>query len=133
MSEFTYESLFQLQADTTEYEKISSDGVQEVTLGGETFLKIAPGVIEQLTERAFVDVSHLLRKKHLEKLGAILNDRDASDNDRYVATELLKNAVIAAEGVFPSCQDTGTASIVAYKGDHVLTDSQDAKSISKGI
>lgn len=133
MSEFNYESLFQLGADDTEYEQLAVQGVQEVTLGGDSFLRVAPEAIEQLTERAFTDVSHLLRTRHLEKLGKILSDEEASDNDRYVASELLKNAVIAAEGVFPSCQDTGTATIVGYKGDHVLTDSHDSASISKGV
>ena len=133
MTEFKYEPLFQLSSDKTEYEKISQVGVLEVKLGDETFLKIAPTAIEQLTERAFSDVSHLLRGKHLEKLEKILLDKEASDNDRYVATELLKNAIIAAEGVFPSCQDTGTASIVGFKGDHVLTDSHDSEAISKGV
>jgi fumarate hydratase class I len=133
MTEFKYEPLFQLSSDSTEYEKISQVGVLEVRLGDETFLKVAPTAIEQLTERAFSDVSHLLRGKHLEKLEKILKDSEASDNDRYVASELLKNAIIAAEGVFPSCQDTGTASIVAFKGDHVLTDSHDSEAISKGV
>lgn len=133
MTDFKYEPLFQLAADDTQYEQLSNEGVKEVQLGDQRFLTISPQAIESLTERAFTDVSHLLRSKHLEKLGLILGDKEASDNDRFVATELLKNAVIAAEGVFPSCQDTGTASIVAFKGDHVLTDSHDEESMSRGV
>lgn len=133
MTDFKYESLFQLGPDDTQYERLATKGVEEVQLGDHKFLKVAPEAIEALTERAYTDVSHLLRGKHLEKLGHILQDNEASDNDRFVATELLKNAVIAAEGVFPSCQDTGTATIVAFKGDHVLTDSHDSESLSRGV
>ena len=133
MVEFHYEPMFQLESDQTDYEKISDKGVKVVKAFGQDYLQVDAQVIETLTARAFSDVSHLLRPKHLESLSQILKDPEASQNDRYVAKELLRNAVIAAEGVFPSCQDTGTAIVYAEKGDRVVTNGDDAKEMSKGI
>jgi fumarate hydratase class I len=133
MSEYNYTPLFQNGDDKTEYRLVSNNGVRIIQVEGEAFLKVDPAAITELTEAAFADVSHLLRTKHLEKLGAILDDPEASDNDRFVATELLKNATIAAEMVFPSCQDTGTAAIMGMRGDHVLVDGVDESALSLGV
>ncbi|MCP4665122.1 MAG: fumarate hydratase, partial [Deltaproteobacteria bacterium] len=95
--------------------------------------KIEPEGLTLLAQEAFRDVSHLLRASHLKKLKEILDDPQASDNDRVVALELLKNAVIAAEGVFPSCQDTGTAVVIGKKGQNVWTGTCDEEALSKGI
>lgn len=133
MPEYQYTPLFQKGKDPTEYRLISADGVKQIKVDGETFLKVKSSAITKLTEVAFTDVSHLLRTRHLEKLHSILQDPEASTNDRFVANELLKNAVIAAEMVFPSCQDTGTAAIMAIRGDHVLVDGVDEASLSEGV
>ena len=133
MPEYQYTPLFQKGKDPTEYRLISADGVKQIKVDGETFLKVKTSAITKLTEVAFTDVSHLLRTRHLEKLHSILQDPEASTNDRFVANELLKNAVIAAEMVFPSCQDTGTAAIMAIRGDHVLVDGVDEASLSEGV
>ncbi len=133
MTTFFYEPLFQLQPDKTNYTKISSEHVKTSVVNGKEILQIEDQGIKLLIEKAFHDVSHYLRKEHLEKLHSILSDPQASDNDRYVSQNLLENAVIAAEGTFPSCQDTGTAIIMGKKGEQVWTDSQDEASISEGV
>ncbi len=94
---------------------------------------IQPEALTLLTETAFKDVSHLLRTSHLEFLGKILNDPEASDNDRYVALELIKNAVISADMEYPMCQDTGTAIIMGKKGQQIWTGIEDEKAISQGV
>jgi fumarate hydratase class I len=122
--------------DHTEYRKIAGiddNGVQTVHLGSETFLRVSYDAIRNLTRIAFDDVSHLLRTSHLEGLAKILKDPEASENDRFVATELIRNAVIAAERIFPSCQDTGTALAMAKRGSHVLTDGNDEAAIAHGV
>ncbi|MEZ5846474.1 MAG: FumA C-terminus/TtdB family hydratase beta subunit [Geminicoccaceae bacterium] len=128
-----YSPLFQLGADETEYRKLDIDGVSTVELDGETLLRVGAGVLEQVTEEAFRDIHHLFRPGHLQQLRNILDDPEASGNDRFVALELLKNAAIASAGVFPTCQDTGTAIIVGKKGHLVLTDGSDEAAISKGV
>jgi fumarate hydratase, class I len=133
MAHYNYTPLFQKGDDHTEYRLVSKSGVRTIEVEGETFLKVDPAAITELTEAALTDVSHLLRTQHLEKLGGILDDPEASDNDRFVATELLKNATIAAEMVFPSCQDTGTAAIMGMRGDHVLVDGIDEAALSEGV
>ena len=133
MTNFAYSPMFPLAADNTEYERISGDHVELVDLGGETFLKVAPEALRLLASRAFTDISHLLRGNHLGQLRAILDDPEASQNDRFVALEMLKNAVVAADGLLPMCQDTGTAIISGYRGDRVLVDGDEGEALSRGV
>ena len=133
MNEFLYSPNFPLGKDLTEYEFISSNGIKLEKFQDKNVLLIDPIVIEKLTERAFGDVSHLLRSSHLKQLRKIIDDPEASDNDRFVALEMIKNANIASAGVLPMCQDTGTAIVTAYKGEGVFTSSDDTKLISHGI
>ncbi len=133
MSEFFYQEPFPMEKDDTEYRLITKDYVSEVEFDGRKILKIDPKGLELLAETAMTDVSFLLRKTHLEKLAKILDDPEATDNDKFVAYSLLKNAVTAAEGVLPSCQDTGTAIIMGKKGEDVYTGVNDAEFFSKGV
>ena len=133
MADFTYQDPYTLLRDNTEYRKISSDFVKVEKLGNREILTIDPKALELLAEKALADVSFYLRTSHLEKLNLILQDPEATDNDRFVAYNLLQNAVIAAEGQLPSCQDTGTAIVMAKKGEDVYTGVDDAEYLSKGI
>lgn len=133
MSEFNYQKDFPLQGDNTEYRKISSEYVSTVNFEGREILKIDPKALEVLAEEALSDVSFYLRKAHLEKVAQILEDPEATDNDRFVAYTLLENAKTAADGELPSCQDTGTAIVMGKKGENVFTGSDDAEVLSKGI
>ena len=133
MANFAYSPMFPTAEDKTEYELISSDYVRLVEMEGETFLRVDSAALTQLAERAFADISHLLRSSHLSQLAHILKDPDATKNDRFVALEMLKNAVISAEGLLPMCQDTGTALVTGYRGDHVLVDGDDGEALSLGI
>ncbi len=133
MAEFIYQPIFEDGPDRTPYRQLTDQYVQALTWEGREYLKVDPRALELLTEQAFNDVSHLLRPSHLTQLEKILNDPEASQNDRYVALELLRNAVIAAEGQFPSCQDTGTALVMAKKGEQVLTACEDREAIAKGV
>jgi len=133
MSDFFYQEPFPLAKDDTEYRLITKDYVSVVEFDGRKILKIDPKGLELLSEEAMTDVSFLLRKAHLEKLAKILDDPEATDNDKFVAYSLLKNAVTAAEGVLPSCQDTGTAIIMGKKGEDVYTGVNDAEHFSKGV
>jgi len=133
MAEFVYQDPFHLEDDTTEYRLLTDDYVSTLPSKVGEITKIDPEGLTFLAEEAFRDVSHLLRTSHLKKLKEILDDPLASDNDRYVSLELLKNAVIAAEGVFPSCQDTGTAIVIGKKGQNVWTGTCDEEALSKGI
>ena len=130
---FTYQDPFPLGPDDTEYRLLSKEGVSTTTFEGREILKIEPEVLAYIAQQAMRDTSFLLRHKHLAQVAAILDDPEASANDRYVATTLLKNAEIAAEGILPFCQDTGTATVVAKKGQQVWTGANDAEFISKGI
>ena len=130
---FTYQDPFPLGPDDTEYRLLSKEGVSTTTSEGREILKIEPEVLAFVAQQAMRDTSFLLRPKHLAQVAAILDDPEASANDRYVATTLLKNAEIAAEGILPFCQDTGTATVVAKKGQQVWTGANDAEFISKGI
>lgn len=132
-SEFVYEDMFQLGADTTEYRLLTKDHISSGSFEGDDIIKIAPEGLTLLAEEAFRDVAHLLRKSHLEQTAEILSDPEASANDKYVALELIKNAVISAEGVFPMCQDTGTAIIIGKKGQGVWTGYSDEEALSKGV
>jgi fumarate hydratase class I len=128
-----YAPLFQLAGEEPEYRHLGRTGVEVQDLGGRTFLIVDPEALSRLAEEAFSDVSHLFRPGHLEQLRIILDDPEASANDRFVALELLKNAVISAAREFPSCQDTGTAIIVGKKGQQVLVDGDDSAALSAGI
>jgi fumarate hydratase class I len=133
MAEFTYEDLLPIGPDTTEYRLISHEGVSIFTVDGHDFLQVSPEAITALTAEAIHDISHFLRDEHLQQLAKILTDPEASPNDRFVALDLLKNANIAAGGVLPMCQDTGTALVMGKKGQRVLTSEKDEKSISRGV
>ncbi len=134
MAEFAYTELLPKGPDTsTEYRLLTSDFVSTVTLGDRQFLEVDPEGIRLLTSEAMRDIAHLLRSGHLAQLAAILDDPEASANDRFVATELLRNANIAAGGVLPGCQDTGTAVVVGHKGERVLTDADDERAIARGV
>jgi fumarate hydratase class I len=133
MAEFTYQNPYTILRDTTEYRKISSEYTKIEKCGDREILTIDPKALEFLAEQALADVSFYLRTSHLEKLRAILEDPEATDNDRFVAYNLLQNAVVAAEGQLPSCQDTGTAIVMAKKGEDVYTGVDDAEYLSKGI
>jgi fumarate hydratase class I len=131
--EFTYEDLLPIGPDTTQYRKISSEGVSTFIAEGMEFLKVTPEAIANLTEVAMHDISHYLRAEHLQQLQNILKDPESSPNDRFVALDLLKNANISAGGVLPMCQDTGTAIVMGKKGQRVLTSEKDELSVSKGV
>ncbi len=134
MAEFRYEHLLPIGEDETPYRLLTTEGV-EVIDGpeGRKFLKVAPEALTLLAETAIHDISHYLRPAHLQQLRNILEDDEASPNDKFVALDLLKNANIAAGGILPMCQDTGTAIISAHRGQHVLTDGTDEKPLSLGI
>ncbi|WP_430474733.1 fumarate hydratase [Thalassospira lucentensis] len=133
MSDFVYKPMFEQGKDTTPYRKIGDEGVSTVDVNGETYLKVEPEAIEKLTLQAFFDCSHLLRPGHLAQLRKILDDDEATPNDKFVAMDLLKNASIASGGVLPMCQDTGTAIVMGKRGGKVITDGSDEEALSKGI
>jgi fumarate hydratase class I len=130
---FSYSHLLPLGKDETKYRLVSKEGVKVVKLGDKEFLEVAPEALSKLTAEAIHDISHYLRPDHLQQLANIIKDPEASPNDRFVATDLLKNANISAGGILPMCQDTGTALVMAKKGQHVLTTSNDEVAISQGI
>ncbi len=130
---FTFQDPFPLGADETEYRLLSQEGVGTATFEGREILKVEPSALAFVAQQAFHDCSFMLREKHLRQVAAILDDPEASANDRYVALTLLKNAEIAAEGILPFCQDTGTATIVAKKGQQVWTGANDAEWLSRGV
>jgi fumarate hydratase, class I len=133
MADFTHVPLFQLGADRAEYRRLDAVGVGSTEAAGRRFLTVEAETLTRLAEEAMHDIAHYLRTEHLESLAAILDDPEASDNDRFVALELLKNANVAAGGVLPMCQDTGTAIVVGHKGQHVLTDGDDQQALARGI
>ena len=133
MNAFAYSDLLPLGPDTTEYRLVSTEGVSTIDVAGRPFLKVEPEALTLLTSVAMHDINHYLRSDHLQQLRNILDDPEASDNDRFVATELLQNANIAAGGVLPMCQDTGTAVIMGRKGEQVLTFGDDAEAVSRGV
>ncbi|MCE2390571.1 MAG: fumarate hydratase [Proteobacteria bacterium] len=133
MSEFHYQPLLERGRDSTPYRKLTSEGVSVLEVDGREFLRVEPETLRELARQAFDDVSHLLRSSHLAQLRKVLDDPEASDNDRFVALELLINANIAAGRELPGCQDTGTAIVMAHKGERVLTFGDDAAALSRGI
>ncbi len=130
---FRYAPMFPLAADTTPWRKLPIAGVRTLAVADKTVLRIAPEALSELAVRAFHEVSHLLRPAHLASLRAILDDPEASANDRFVALELLKNANIAAGGVLPMCQDTGTAIVFGKKGQRVWVDGDEEEALSWGV
>jgi fumarate hydratase class I len=128
-----FQPLFELGDDTAPYRLLTRDHVSTLQAGGRTILHVAPEALELLTFAAIRDISHLFRPGHLQQLRAIVDDPEASANDRFVALQLLKNANVSAGMVLPSCQDTGTAIVIGKKGQHVWTDGDDEASISAGV
>lgn len=134
MAEFAYEDLLPIGPDRTEYRLLSTEGVSTVEgPGGRTFLQVSPQALQTLTDEAMHDIAHYLRPAHLAQLRRIIDDPDASNNDRFVALDLLKNANIAAGGVLPMCQDTGTAIVMGKRGQHVLSEGADETAIARGV
>jgi len=133
MPEFAYTDLLPLGPDTTGYRLLTTGGVTVREAFGREFLEVDPGVLTLLAREGMRDIAHLLRPGHLRQLRGILGDADASPNDRFVAGDLLKNACIAAEGVLPMCQDTGTAIIMGKRGGGVLTDGRDEEHLARGV
>jgi fumarate hydratase, class I len=131
--QFSYSDLLPLGEDSTKYRLLTKDGVSLKKHGDLEFLHVEPSALSALSEVAIHDISHYLRAAHLQQLANILSDPEASPNDRFVATDLLKNANIAAGGILPMCQDTGTALIMGKKGQHVLTSGKDEVALSQGI
>ncbi|HVH78421.1 MAG TPA: fumarate hydratase, partial [Stellaceae bacterium] len=133
MSDMDFHELFPLDEDDTPYKKLTGGYVSSAAFDGARMTKVAPEALTMLSRQAFIDCSHLLRPGHLASLAAILDDPEASSNDRFVAYDLLKNANIAAGKVLPMCQDTGTAIVMGKKGQRVWTGYDDAAAISEGI
>jgi fumarate hydratase class I len=133
MPSFHFQKLFELGPDTTPWKKLTSAGVSTLEVAGQTALQVDPAALTLLTKQAMIDIAHFLRPGHLEQLAKILGDPEASDNDRFVALELLKNANIAAGGVLPGCQDTGTAIVMGYKGENVFTFGDDEAALARGV
>ncbi|WP_026439173.1 fumarate hydratase [Acidocella facilis] len=130
---FAFSPMFPLGHDDTPYRKLDIEGVSTIEVEGKTVLKISEGALSELAFQAYHDVSHLLRPAHLAQLANILKDPEASENDRYVAMEFLKNAAIAAKGVLPMCQDTGTALIFGKKGQRVWVEGNEEEALSWGV
>ncbi len=133
MTDFTYQEILPLGKDETPYRLVTKDFVSTFEAAGKTFLRVEPEALRVLTREAMRDIAHLLRPGHLAQLRAILDDPEASPNDKFVALDLLKNAVIAAGGVLPSCQDTGTAIVMGKKGQLVFTGGGDEAAIAQGV
>ena len=133
MTEFKYEKLFQYSKDTTEYIKLESNPIHSYDVNGKKIIIVTKDILENLAKEAFYQISHFLRADHLKQMSAIFQDIDASNNDKYVALTLLKNANVAAGGILPMCQDTGSAIVVGKKGSSIWTDFDDEEYISKGI
>ena len=135
MPSFSYQPMFPLKEDPTPYRKISDNGIEEIKVSGKTVLNVSPEALQCLSRQAFSDVSFLYRTKHLKQLREIIDDPKASKNDTYVALEMLKNAAISSEKIFPMCQDTGTATVVGKKGAAIISGMgiPDEEAISRGI
>jgi fumarate hydratase class I len=133
MDKFTFQEMFPLEAERTEYRRLTGDHVSTARFDGAEILKVAPEALTLLARRAFTDVAHLYRPSHLKLLAQVFEDPESSANDRYVALEMMKNAVIAAEMVFPMCQDTGTAIVIGKKGQRVFSGDRDEEAISRGV
>jgi len=130
---FNHVDVLPLRPDETEYRRLEASAVEPINAAGRTFLRVDPDVLTMLAREAVKDISHLLRTSHLAQLRAIIDDPQASGNDRFVATDLLRNACVAAGGVLPMCQDTGTAIVIGKKSESVLTGGTDEAAISRGV
>lgn len=133
MKKFKYQKMFPLEDDSTQYRLLTNDYVTLESFNNKQIVHVVFEGLVFLAQQAFKDVSHLLRSSQLKSLAKIIEDVESSDNDKYVALELLKNAVIAAQGVFPMCQDTGTALIIGKKGQQIWTDFCDEEALAKGV
>jgi fumarate hydratase, class I len=133
MAEFIYERLFQIEKDSTKYRLLTNEYVKAVDQGGRKILQVDPKGLELLAKEAVSDISFYFRTSHMEKLTKILDDPEATDNDRFVAYMMIRNAVISSKEELPGCQDTGTAIVVAKKGEDVYTGVNDQESLSRGI
>src|SRR6201988_3523204 len=133
MAEFSYTDLLPLGHDETTYRKIAEGGVEARQAFGRSFLAVDPEALTLLSRTAFRDIAHLLRPSHLKQLRSVLDDPEASPNDRYVARDLLQNANIAAGGILPMCQDTGTAIVMGKRGQGGLTDGRDEEHLARGV
>jgi len=133
MTGFAHTELLPLGPDDTTYDLLTTEGIGTLDAGGHRFLTVEPAVLTELTQQAMHEIAHYLRSSHLGQLRAILDDPEASANDRFVALDLLKNACISAGGVLPMCQDTGTAIVKGKKGQFVLTGGGDEEAIARGI
>jgi fumarate hydratase class I len=133
MPDFLFQEMFPLGEDPTPFRKLSSEHIRTSSFEGKEIVCLEPQSLSLLAEEAFKDVSHLLRPGHLKQVAAILDDPESSDNDKFVAREMLKNAIISAEMEFPMCQDTGTAIIMGKKGRQVWTDFNEEEALSKGV
>ena len=133
MADFHYQPIFEFGPDETPYRKLTSDGVSTIRVDGAEMLRVEPDVLREVARVAFDDVAHLLRPGHLAQLRKVIDDPEASQNDRFVALELLRNACIAADRVLPGCQDTGTAIVMGHKGECVLTFGDDQVPLSQGV
>ena len=133
MSDFQFQEIFEFGPDETEYRKLSSDHVSTVEVDGRSILKVDEQALTWLANECMLDISHLFRGSHLAQLRAILDDPESSENDRFVALELLKNANVAAAGVLPSCPDPGPAIVMAKKGENVFTGCNDEAAIARGV
>ncbi|MFT4087228.1 MAG: fumarate hydratase, partial [Gordonia sp. (in: high G+C Gram-positive bacteria)] len=131
--EFLYSDLLPAKQEGTPYRLVTTEGVSTFEVDGRTFLKVEPEAIQKLTAEAMHDISHYLRPAHLAQLRKIIDDPEASGNDRFVALDLLKNVNISAGGVLPMCQDTGTAIIMGKKSEGVLTGVDDGEWVSRGV
>ncbi|MDR0618735.1 MAG: fumarate hydratase [Bacteroidales bacterium] len=130
---FKYQPPFPMGEDKTEYYFLTKEGVETTTFDGTTILKVKPEALTAMARHAFRDVAFMLRTAHQEQVAEILKDPDATDNDKYVALTMLRNAEISAKGVLPFCQDTGTATVIAKKGGNVFTQGKDEEALSKGV
>ena len=133
MAEFKYAPMFQMGKDETEYYLLTKEGVSVGEFEGHKILKVAPEALTMLAQQCFHDVEFMLRREHNEQVAAILDDPEASENDKYVALQFLRNAETAAKGILPFCQDTGTAIIHAEKGQQVWTGFEDEEALSLGV
>lgn len=131
--EFNYAPMFQLGEDKTEYRLLTKEGVSTAEFDGKQILKVTPEALTLLAQQAFHDVEFMLRREHNKQVAKILEDPEASENDKYVALQFLRNAETACKGVLPFCQDTGTAIIHGEKGQRVWTDFEDEEALSRGV
>ena len=133
MTAFSYHDMFPVAPETTAYRRLALEAVAVKPFGETDMVTVSSGGLTRLAEQAFIDVNHRLRPGHLRQLAAIFDDPEASENDRFVALDLLKTAVISADGVFPMCQDTGTAIVMGKKGQRIWTGGDDAEALARGV